>query len=376
MTKTTATPIETILRAADILRAFGAGDAVLRVRDLVDRTGLHKATVSRLLHSLEAAALVERVEPIGFRSLTSLTRRKKLRIGYASQNEQAQFPAQITASLRRAAEFRGVELLVFDNRFDRRTVLLNAREMVRERVDAAIVFSTIAAIAPALAALFQRAGIPLIAVEMPIPGALFYGANNYNAGWTAGLALGRFARRYWKSKVAHVLLIELPEAGALPQLRLNGALEAIREIIPSIKDSQVVHLDGHNDFAHSRLSVQRWLRTAPEGRCLVAAINDPGALGAIAAFREVGRDASCAVSGQNATLAARLEMRGKGSPLVGSVAYHPERYGTELVHLAIQLSQGRPLPPAVYVRHLLVSPRNVDRLFPQDRMDTGDIRQG
>ncbi|MBS1855278.1 MAG: substrate-binding domain-containing protein [Acidobacteria bacterium] len=359
--------MEPILRAADILRAFGADGAVLRVRDVVDRTGLHKATVSRLLQSLAAAGLVERVKPVGFRSLTSLTPRRKLRVGYASQNERAEFPAQITAHLWRAAELYDVELMVFDNRFNREVALRNIDAMVRKRVDVAIVFTTIEAIARTISERLRSAGIPLIAVEMPLPGAPYYGANNYGAGWTAGQALGRWARRQWKSRVERVVLIELPEAGPLPEMRMTGALEGIRDVIPGIRDSQVVRLDGRNDFAHSRRAVREWLSTAPAGNCLVAAINDPGALGAIAAFRQAKHEGEYAVAGQNATLAARLEMRRPGSPLIGSVAYHPERYGAELTRMAIHLAQHRLVPDAVYAQHCFVGPRNVDRLFPGDR---------
>ena len=37
---------------------------------------------------------------------------------------------------------------------------------------------------------FQRAGIPVIAVDIPLPGATFFGADNYRAGRMAGEALG------------------------------------------------------------------------------------------------------------------------------------------------------------------------------------------
>lgn len=359
--------IEPILRAAEILRAFGSDGATLRVRDLVDRTGLHKATVSRLAQSLEIAGLIERAEPVGFRSLTSLTRRKKLRIGYASQNEQAQFPAQITESLRRAARIYDTDLMVFDNHFDAKTTLRNVDAMVRQKVDVVILFSTIESIAAKVSARLSRAQIPLIAIEMPIHGAPFYGANNYAAGRTAGLALARFARRHWKSHVAHVLLIELPEAGALPQLRLDGAMDSIKEIIPSLQDHQFVHINGRNDFEHSYSSVRQWLRKTAAGNCLIAAINDPSALGAIAAFRQLQPSGQCVAVGQNATPAARLEMRKRGSSLIGSVAYQPERYGAEVMRMAIHLARQLPVPPAAYARHCMVSATNVDRLFPEDR---------
>jgi ribose transport system substrate-binding protein len=328
---------------------------------------MHKATVSRLLHSLVMAGLIERAKPLGFRSLTSLTQRRKLRIGYASQNEKAEFPARITESLKRAAQIHGAELLVFDNHFDRRTTLRNVNDMLRQRVSVAIVFSTIESIASAVAERVLSAKTPLIAVEMPIPGAVFYGANNYAAGWTAGVALGRFARRRWHCDLCHVVLIELPEAGALPQMRMAGAVDGIRDVIPSLRDRQIVHLDGRNDLDHSYSVTKRWLRTAPDGNCLIAAINDPGALGAIAAFQEARRSGEFVAAGQNATRAARLQMRKRNSPLIGSVTYQPERYGTELMRLAVHLSQGRAHPEAIYARHGFVTPANVDRLFPEDR---------
>jgi ribose transport system substrate-binding protein len=164
-----------------------------------------------------------------------------------------------------------------------------------------------------------------------------------------------------------VLLIELPEAGSFPQLRLDGAMDGIKEMIPSLQEQQFVHINGQNDFEHSYSSVRRWLRKITVGNCLIAAINDPSALGAIAAFRQLQPAGQCVAVGQNATPAARLEMRKRGSPLIGSVAYQPERYGAEVMRMAIHLARQLPVPPALYARHRLVNAANVDRLFPEDR---------
>jgi ribose transport system substrate-binding protein len=355
------------MRAGEILRAFGPDGSILRLRDIVMRTGLHKATASRLLHSLERAGLVEMAHPRGFRSLANLEPTRKIRIGYASQDEQAQFSSEVTKSLVSAASLYGAELIVMDNQFDPDRALQNVNQLIDAGVDAAIEFGTMEKIAHLVTARFQQAGIPFISVDMPIPGAVFYGANNYEAGKLAGLALGRWARDQWNEEVEYVLLIELPDAGALPQLRMTGALEAMREILPRFRDSRIVHLDGKNDFEHAKAAVSHWLMETRPGRCLVAALNDRGALGAIEAFRETGRTADCAVVGQNCTFAARAEMRKRASPLLGSVDYYPQRYGDELMRLALDLARKKPVHPAVYVRHRLVTAANVDRLFPDDR---------
>lgn len=55
--------IQSVRRAAAILRAFGEGAPELGVGELSRRLALHKSTVSRLLSTLELEGLVERVLP-------------------------------------------------------------------------------------------------------------------------------------------------------------------------------------------------------------------------------------------------------------------------------------------------------------------------
>jgi ribose transport system substrate-binding protein len=78
----------------------------------------------------------------------------------------------------------------------------------------------------------------------------------------------------------------------------------------------------------------------------VGAINDPGALGALRAFEEAGRGADCPVMGHNGVVEARAELRRRGTSLIGTVAYFPERYGATVVKLAMALLAGGAVPPA------------------------------
>jgi ribose transport system substrate-binding protein len=155
-------------------------------------------------------------------------------------------------------------------------------------------------------------------------------------------------------------------AGALPNSRLTGALAAIREMLPGLTDAQVVTLDGTGQFEHSLEVVRKHLRRSHARRTLVAAINDPSAIGAVRAFEEAGRAENCAVMGQNASAEARLELQRGPSALVGSVAYFPERYGDAIIPLALDILQGKPMPPAVFVKHQLVTRENVKQIYPED----------
>jgi ribose transport system substrate-binding protein len=96
--------------------------------------------------------------------------------------------------------------------------------------------------------------------------------------------------------------------------------------------------------------------------------NDPSALGAARAFQEAGREDACAIVGQNAEPDARAELRAPHTPLVASVGYFPERYGDGLIRLALDILRRRPVPPATFVKHQIVTRENVDHLYPNDAL--------
>jgi ribose transport system substrate-binding protein len=219
-----------------------------------------------------------------------------------------------------------------------------------------------------LAAKYREADIPLIAIDIPHPGVTYYGANNYDAGLIGGRQMGRWARQHWNGEVGEIVLMELARAGSLPRMRLTGMLTGILEMLPKLERTKVTYLNGDGRFAESLEATRRHLRTSKAKRCLVGAINDASALGALRAFQEAGRSQECAVTGQNASPEGRAELRESGTRLIGSVAFFPERYGEELLKLALEILNRRPVPPAVFVKHQLVTPETVDHFYPNDRL--------
>jgi ribose transport system substrate-binding protein len=131
---------------------------------------------------------------------------------------------------------------------------------------------------------------------------------------------------------------------------------------------RVVQLDSIGDFDSALQAVRAHMRRTPARKTLVGAVNDPAALAALQAFEEAGMSGWCAVMGQNAELDARTEMRRNGSRLIGSVAYFPERYGPMIIGLARKITGGLQPPPAVFTKHLLVTPENVDVFYPNDSL--------
>jgi ribose transport system substrate-binding protein len=371
MPQTTREPyiVRSVVHAWQVLGAFQSVGEELRLRDVVKRTGFGKGMCFRLLHTLHHCGLLEKVDATRYRLLTEIRRRKRYRIGYAAQGQDTSFPREVHASLQRAAEREDVELIVVNNRYQPKVAVRNAEHLVRERVDLVIEFQTDEAAAPAIASKYLEANIPLIAIDIPHPGATYFGADNYQAGLMAGRHLGHWARGRWDGEIDEVLLLELTRAGSLVHARMSGVLAGLKEALhEALETCPVVSLDGDGQFKTSLEKVRKHLRESKARRVLVGAANDPSALGATRAFQEAGRAGTCAIVGQNAEPDVRAELREVRTPLIASVAFFPERYGDGLIKLAFDILGHRRTPPALFIRHQLITPENVDHFYPNDSL--------
>jgi ribose transport system substrate-binding protein len=366
--RTSRYTVEAILRACAILRAFRFEGETLGLRELVARTGLHKATAFRTIHSLMQGGLLENVGTCHYRCQLHPPPKRRIRVGYAAMTANSVFSRDVSEGLRRSALAKGVDLVECDNRYSAKVALRNADMLVREKVDLAIEVQIHEHIAPLIASKFQEAAIPLIAVDIPHPGAVFFGGNNYLAGRIGGRALGRWAQKELAGQVDAVLMLGLATAGSVPAARMTGITVGLKEVLPDLPEGARVQIDGKGGYVESMEVVRKFLSKSMATRILVGAMNDASALGALRALEEAGRAASSAVVGQNATAAARVEIRRPGTHMIGSVAFFPEMYGPQLMTLGFELVQGKPVPPAVFVKHVLITAENVDNYYSNDAL--------
>ncbi len=358
--------ISSLLHAAEVMGAFRSGGEVLRLRDVVARTSLSKGTCFRILYTLHVCNFVEKLGTNQYRLVRDVRPARKFRIGYASQGQDSSLSREVDASLLRAAEAANVELVTIDNRYDAKVAVRNADHLVREEVELAIEFQTDEAVAPVVARKLLDASIPVIAIDIPHPGATYFGANNYEAGHIAGRHLARFATQHWGGEVDEVLTLEIRRAGSVPQTRIHGVLAGISGVLGS--HLRIVQLDGDGQFGVALEAVRQHLRRSQAKRVLVGAANDPSALGALRAFQEAGRMEHCAIVGQNAEPQGRAELRKPNTRLIGSVAYFPEKYGPRIIRLALDILEHKPTPPAVFMKHQLITAENVNHFYPNDSL--------
>jgi ribose transport system substrate-binding protein len=356
--------IASVVRASHVLSAFKSGGEVLQLGDVVERTGLSRRICNRLLYTLHECGLLEKVGEHQYR-LPAGKSRRRFRLGFNSQGHDCSFARVVAASLSAAAAQDGVEVIAADSR-GAKTSLRNAEQLIREQIDLVVDFETDEAVAAEVSVKYRAKDIKVIAVDMPQPGATYFGANNYEAGLTAGRYLGRWTNRHWEGRADTILLVGMERSGWVSQSRLRGVLNGLSEVCTPDVKPRVCALEGDGQFGAALDAVRRHLRAEKGNRVLCAAANDPSALGALRAFEEAGRGNCCAVIGHNGEPEARAEMRESRSRLIGSVAFFPEEYGEQIVRLAIALLEQRTIPDACFVKHKLLTPENVDHLYPND----------
>lgn len=359
--------VQSVERACNILKAFGPTERSMHLDGIAARCGLAKPTAYRLLKTLVACDMLERPEKNVYRLSAGRLRNKRYRFGYGAQTEESTFSRLVSESIRSSAYSAGIELLTLNNRYSAKTAIRNAGIFVNEHVDFVIEFQTSEKAADEVSARLGAGGIPCLAIEVPHPDALYFGANNYRAGMMGGCALAQACLTQWSGQADEVLLMELPTAGALPHSRLNGTIAGLREVLPHFPDQHVHFLDGRGRFESSLEATRRYLNRFQSKRVLLSGVNDECCLGALSAFYEAGKADYCIVVGQNATIEAREEMRRSGSRLIASVGYFPEQYGEAVISIALRALNGETLPPSTFVKHQLITPANVDTLYPNDR---------
>ena len=298
---------------------------------------------------------------------TSHRRQPAYKLGFANLSEEIPFAVDVRRGLERSArQLSNLDLVVADNSLSGERALEIADNFIAKGIDLAIEYQIDAQVGSQLMNKYQRAGIPVIAVDIPLVGATYFGVDNFHSGHLAGVALGEWVRKHWDGQIDRLLVLEEPRAGALPAARIQGQLAGLQEIVGTISENQRLMLNSGNTSGVSQAEVERALEALFDmHRIAVICFNDDAAIGALRAAQKLKREEDLAIVGQGADRLIRDELRRPGCRIVGSTAFLPERYGEKLTDLALRILRGESAPPAVFMDHVFISVDNIDVYYPQ-----------
>jgi len=267
-----------------------------------------------------------------------------------------------------AARLHPIELVFYDNQRDSARALANAEAAIGRRVSLYILYHRDAAANAAIAAKLKAAGIPLLAVGYEAAGAPLYAADNVAAGRIAGGALGEFGARTWRGQSRLVVFIGPVRAEHISE-RLQGVAAGLAPHLPGVAP---ISLDTQGNPAQVAPLLGKVLVAHPASKLLIAAVDDTTALAAKSALESAGRLRDGAIvshgvdrsihGGQNDR--KEIDPNNRGSIVIGSVAFYLDRYGYDVLPLALRMLRGEAVPARTSTPHRLITAANVFVEYP------------
>lgn len=278
--------------------------------------------------------------------------------------------AELRRSFELAARTLPVDMLYFDNAGDATRAIANADAAIASKVDLLIEYNADAEANAEIARRLAAVSIPAFALVDPVPGAPLYGPDNRAAGSIAGHALGNFARENWPGEqVLGIIIGDLADPGPAVNDRVQGITEGVRETLPTLN---LASLDTGGQPVRADALLAKFLQTQRGQRILVATLDDLAAVYAKNAVDMNRRQSDCVIVSQGldrnihggANEKKEIDPTNRGSVVLGSVAYYMDRYGYDVLPLALRLLAGETLSPRTVTQHTLVTAANVFREYP------------
>jgi ribose transport system substrate-binding protein len=299
---------------------------------------------------------------IGFANLTDDPGARIEGLGFTGEDVRSSFVL--------GARGLPIDLVLYDNARERTKSIANAEDAVRRKVDLYIQYCDDQTANEEVARRLAAARIPVLAVNAPVGKAPLYAADNHEAGRLAGDALGRFALTTWRGRLlAAAILGAVKDPSKTIQARIAGITEGLRRHLPDVVP---VLLDSGGNFLDAQAQLRRFLAKESGAMALVATLDDTTALAAKLAAETAGRvpdtvivSQGCDSSVHGGTSANKvIDPNNRNSIVLGSVAYFLDRYGNEILPLALKMLRGEQVPPRSFTGHVVVTAKNVFKIYP------------
>jgi len=357
--------VEAAAKLLDVLESFTNHEEELSATEVAARTGLSYTSAFRLLYTLESRGYVMR-QP-GRKRYLLVPGRKRFRIGYAALGK-IRFAKEVTWGIISAARTRGITLLVRDNEMSPSKALTNVDALIAEKIDLLIVYQWHEPTGHVIAAKCHKAGVPVIAVTFPQPGAYYFGANDYEAGRMAGDFLCDFVKREWNGDVDACYVLFGRKMQSTQEARKVGLLNAITHHCPKLVPREITFA-APAFAAHDSYNFTKGFPGGIGGkskRLLIAALTDPVAIGAERAIAEARLRGRVFIMGQGGAHDARTRIE-RGGPFRASVAYFPETYGDRVMNLALSILGGENIPLTNHTDHVVLTADNLREYYPLEK---------
>jgi ribose transport system substrate-binding protein len=297
---------------------------------------------------------------------------KGLKLGFANIFGTLPFCIDVENNIIMQAELAGFardDMIIMDNQYDSVLGLKNADIMLSKRPDFFVEFQSDAKVNNIVSAKFTAANIPLLAIDVPVPGAPFMGVNNWKVALMGGEIMAKLIKEEWGGWDAAdmVVLLQMPAGGDVTMLRSEGFAAALVDEFGPEAEEKIVRADGGMGQSEQAKAAMDDVLAAHPGAKKIAltSINEQTMAGAIAALQTAGRwDADDII-----IITLGVDDLGKSQIRDGlsdaGIAFFPEHYGEYVVPAVVTILQGQAVPPWIYIQNEVITKANIDEWYPQ-----------
>jgi ribose transport system substrate-binding protein len=289
---------------------------------------------------------------------------KAYSIGFGNLQRDIAFGILVEKGIQANADAAGIELVIADNRLDGPTALANAKSFAERKVDYVIEFQTDANFGQAVMDVFNADGVKVTAIDIPMPGASFFGVNNPRSGFMGGSYLATAAAKQFGAdavKTGYLVIGALPQSGVIPRMRTEGQRAGFLALTKDFPPDQIIEIDTKNTLQESFAQMNNVLGRIPPGApIMIIAINDQATMGMLQAVRAAGRADQAIAVGNGADEAEALAT---DPQLVAATGSFPGSYGNYLIPIALSSLAGKPVPEATFVTHQMVTKANICKFY-------------
>jgi len=267
------------------------------------------------------------------------------------------------------AGFDPKDMIIMDNQYKSELGRKNADIMLSKRPAAFIECQVDEKINYKIGQKFRAAGIPIIGVDVAVPGSPFMGVDNWNVAVMGGREMARLIKKQWGGwdAVDMVVLLQMPYGGKRTLQRSEGFAKALADEFGKRVEEKIVRADGGPGQSEpTKKAMDDVLAAHPTARKIaVTSVDEQTMAGAIASLQGAGRwnadDIIIITLGGDGL--GQFQIR-KGLSDAG-IGFFPEHYGEYIIPAICAMMQGHPVPPEIYVENKVLTKENIDRYYPK-----------
>lgn len=294
---------------------------------------------------------------------------KPFNLGLANINERGAFGKLVKYGFEEAIKKRGWTLSYVDNNSDGQTAVSNAQLLVNKDVDFVVDMNVDASVGQTIVDIFNQAEIPVLAVDIQLPDAPFFGINNTELGYINGEYAAGYIKDNWDGQVDYVVLITQIASGEEVQKRVRSSVDGLKD--SGIEIGEVVEIEGENDAGIAQKRFNDFLTSHPETKKVaVFTINENTAQGAHAAATTANREWDTRIFSANCGtqfVEPLYESQGEQS-WISTVANFPEFYGEQVCTIIESYLAGESLKEEYPCDLEVIDWGNIEEFYPKDNL--------